>query len=118
MRSELEKQYVRATQAHAAPPRAPVRSESMWRDLNVWTGLATVGGTAVCCGLIGTVLGAGMALLIPDYYRAVFGAVDDPSFEPLAVGLGLGLTQGTIGGLVVGCVVILSVAIYSRRPNY
>src|SRR5215470_13016891 len=58
------------------------------------TGLSIVVGTAVCFGLAGVVIGAAIAGFIPGYYRAVFGAVDDPAFEPYAVGLGLGLTQG------------------------
>jgi hypothetical protein len=55
-------------------------------------------------GLIGT--------FAPDYYHAVF---DDSTLNPVQVGTGLGLTQGLGTGLVVGCVVVVAVAISRRR---
>ena len=63
----------------------------------------------ICClsfgvagGLLGLALGVGAAA----YYRGVFHAADDPRFDPMLVGLGLGLTQGVVCGAAVGCVVI------------
>jgi len=72
-------------------------------------------GTASGFAIVGMLLGAAIARFIPSYYREMFNAVDDPSFEPLSVGLGLGLTQGIFCGLVVGCAVVVSVAIALRR---
>ena len=59
--------------------------------------LSSVGGA-----LLGLLLGATLALLIPDYYRGVFTNGDAASFNPLAVGAGLGTTQGLAGGAAVG----------------
>jgi hypothetical protein len=62
-------------------------------------------GFALGGGLIGYTLG----VTTPDYYRGVYGmAGQSPSFDPVAVALCLGLTQGLICGLVVGCAVVLA----------
>lgn len=62
--------------------------------------------------LLGLILGGLLGSVAPDYYRAVFG---NPNLNPLQVGAGLGLTQGLGTGIVVGCVVLLAVAISRRR---
>jgi len=60
-----------------------------------------------------------LAITAPDYYRGVFHAVNNPDFDPISVGVGLGLTQGIFAGLLVGCVVVFTVAWYrSRRAKY
>jgi hypothetical protein len=61
--------------------------------------------------MIGLLMGA----LVPDYYRAVFRESDNRAFEPVQVGIGLGLTQGLAVGLVVGMVVVVAGAISSHR---
>ena len=60
-------------------------------------------------GLIGFTLGVGS----PNYYRGVFHAAGDPNFSPVQVGLGLGISQGLIGGAVIGCIVVLAAALSS-----
>lgn len=72
-------------------------------------------GAAFGCGVIGAGLGAWLGRVIPDYYRGVFRAGNNPNFDPIHVGIGLGATQGIVAGLVVGCVVVLSVSIFKRR---
>ena len=66
-------------------------------------------------GLFGAMLGGGLGLLIPGYYRAVIPGGDRTDFVPWHVGLGLGFTQGIVAGLLVGCVVLLSAAWYKSR---
>ena len=70
----------------------------------------------LCSGAVGALLGLVFGSLLgsvaPDYYRAVFG---NPNLNPIQVGVGLGLTQGLGTGIVVGCVVLLAVAISRRR---
>jgi hypothetical protein len=63
----------------------------------------------------GGLSGYGLALLEPGYYRGVFSSGREPRFDPVAVGLGLGVTQGLICGLLVGAVVVLAVAWYRSR---
>lgn len=56
---------------------------------------------------IGLAAGACLGLLLPSYYRGVFSAGDDPRFDPLAVGIGLGSTQGAGLGTLAGLVLVL-----------
>jgi hypothetical protein len=66
-------------------------------------------------GAAGAGIGYGLALAAPGYYRGVFNSGREPWFDPAAVGLGLGLTQGAICGVIVGCVIVLAVAWYNAR---
>jgi hypothetical protein len=56
-------------------------------------------------------------VVAPGYYRGVYSSGRDPWFDPVAVGTGLGLTQGVTCGLFVGGVVVFSVAWYNARRN-
>jgi hypothetical protein len=71
----------------------------------------------VCFGAAGGLLGLTLAVAAPSYYRGIFRAASQPDFSPVEVGLGLGTTQGLIAGLIVGSVVVLSVAISDPRPR-
>ena len=55
--------------------------------------------------IIGAGLGYGLGTLAPDYYRSLLGGWS-PGFDPVSVGVGLGLTQGMAGGVVVGLAVV------------
>ena len=68
-------------------------------------------GFAPAGGLIGYALGR----VAPAYYRGVFRRGEAPDFDPVQVGLGLGMTQGLIAGLLVGSVVVLAVALSGPR---
>jgi len=70
-------------------------------------------GFAVGGGLIGYTL----AVTAPGYYRAVFSCGREKWFEPVAVGVGLGISQGLICGLTVGAVVVLAVTWYNSRRS-
>lgn len=78
-------------------------------------GFAVVILSAVIGALAGVGLGYSLGVLAPAYYRGVFQNGQSPEFDPVQVGIGLGLTQGAIAGLVVGCVIVLAVAWYNSR---
>ena len=60
--------------------------------------LATTLAFTAIGGLIGFLLGR----FLPNYYRSIFIQGREPDFDPLAVGVGQGLTQGVTAGAVVG----------------
>jgi len=63
-----------------------------------------------CTGLgavIGGGIGYGLGKLSPEYYQSVFERGNEQSFDPVAVGLGQGVTQGAVGGIVVGLVLVV-----------
>ena len=70
--------------------------------------------SALVCGLVGAGIGGFLGRAAPGYYRTVFRA-SGPEFDPVEVGLGLGLTQGLAAGLLVGCVLVLATALWNRR---
>lgn len=76
-------------------------------------------GIVVASGLGFAAGGAGLGYMLgriaPAYYRGVFRGGEAPDFNPVQVGLGLGITQGLIVGLVVGAVIVLAVAISEAR---
>jgi hypothetical protein len=63
---------------------------------------------------IGAGIGYGLGTLTPGYYRSVFVQGRQPWFDPVAIGIGQGLTQGTVGGVVVG---LLLVALFTWRET-
>jgi hypothetical protein len=65
-------------------------------------GGATVLLATLIGGLLGLALGAGLGYFLPAYYRSVFPGGEQPHFDPLAVGIGLGLSQGCMLGGVCG----------------
>jgi hypothetical protein len=66
----------------------------------------------------GGVIGYAIAVILPGYYRGVFRNSREPWFDPVDVGVGLGLSQGLFFGLVLGAVVVLAVAWYNSRRNF
>jgi hypothetical protein len=75
-----------------------------------------VSGVAFAAG--GGGLGYALGRLAPSYYRGVFAGGESPGFDPVQVGIGLGVSQGLIAGLGVGSVVVVAVAISGwRRPT-
>ena len=83
--------------------------------MTVAKALTVIVGSGVGFAALGAALGAILALLAPGYYRGVFSGGQAADFDPLQVGLGLGLTQGTICGLIIGAVIVLGVSLSSRR---
>ncbi len=74
-------------------------------SLMVWT-IGAVFGCSFIGGLSGVSLGAGLGAFWPGYYRSVFPNGDSPNFDPVAVGIGQGLTQGVVLGTFVGLVLV------------
>jgi hypothetical protein len=80
-------------------------------------GFGIVFGSGFAFAAGGGVLGYSLALVAPSYYRSVFSGGDAAGFDPVQVGIGLGISQGAIAGLAVGSIVVLAVAISgARRP--
>src|SRR4051812_18099111 len=75
--------------------------------------IIVLSGLAFAAG--GGLTGYTLAVLLPAYYRGVFRGGREPGFDPVAVGLGLGVTQGAVCGVLVGAVVVLAVAWYNSR---
>ena len=65
---------------------------------------------------MGCSVGGLLGVLLPDYYRTVF-RFSAPNSEVWKIGAGLGLTQGLVAGIAIGCVVLLSTAWYKSRMN-
>jgi hypothetical protein len=80
-------------------------------------GILIIVGCGACFGVAGGLLGLTLAVGAPAYYRGVFRAADDPRFNPVQVGLGLGISQGLICGTVVGAVLVLAVALSRSSPQ-
>lgn len=57
-------------------------------------------------GASGAGLGAALGVFSPGYYRSVFSNGDSPTFDPVAVGIGQGLTQGVVFGTLVGLLLV------------
>jgi hypothetical protein len=83
--------------------------------MTIVRGFAVVIASAVVGALAGVGVGYSLGAVAPAYYRGVFPNGNSPEFDPVQVGIGLGLTQGAVAGLVVGCVVVLAVAWYNSR---
>ena len=80
--------------------------------MNVFKALATVVGTAVGFGIAGTGIGAFLGNFTPAFFRNVLPFRDPETFDPMELGVGLGLVNGLIWGMVIG---ILIVAILSWK---
>jgi hypothetical protein len=65
-------------------------------------------------GIVGACVGAGIGYLLgiaaPGYYRGVLSAGAEAWFDPVHVGIGLGVTQGLPAGLVIGSIVVVVTA--------
>jgi hypothetical protein len=73
---------------------------------------------AVCSiagAAIGTGVGYSLGRFAPAYYRSVFREGNAPGFDPVEVGIGLGLTQGIALGFIAGIVIVLALMRRSRR---
>lgn len=70
--------------------------------------VACVLGSSCVGGMVGTVAGVMIGLCFPAYYRAVMFGGDQPGFDPVSVGAGLGAVQGLVWGGVLGVVVLVA----------
>jgi hypothetical protein len=74
----------------------------------ILTILGCVGGGAV---------GYLMGTLNPAYYRAMFPDVHPQRLEEVAVGIGLGVTQGSFGGFIAGVVLAVTSIFVNARTR-
>jgi hypothetical protein len=65
----------------------------------------------------GGLFGYALAAALPSYYRGTSPSGDQPWFNAIEVGIGLGLSQGLICGLFLGAIIVLAVAWYSSRRS-
>ena len=71
----------------------------------------------VACPIIGGFIGAGLGFVAPDYYRTVFPSGRSPNFNPLQVGIGLGITQGLAAAVAIS-LAILAVTVWRGLRSY
>lgn len=76
-----------------------------------------VGGGALIGALVGVSVGFVLGRFLPGYYRSIFVRGDDPQFDPVAIGVGLGLTQGLIGGACIGLLLVAILAWHDVRKD-
>ncbi|HUT11551.1 MAG TPA: hypothetical protein VMY42_13705 [Thermoguttaceae bacterium] len=74
--------------------------------MTLFKALATVVGTAIGFGIAGTGIGAFLGNFTPGFFRHLFPLRDLENFNPLELGIGLGLVNGLIWGLVIGVLVV------------
>lgn len=65
--------------------------------------------SGVAFGTVGGLLGYGLGVLAPDYYRTVFRMPMGVEWNPVQAGLGLEVTQGLGAGLFIGLVIVVAV---------
>jgi hypothetical protein len=105
------------------PYQASPLDETVSRHLPTltWTTLgrllAVVGFCTTAGGLLGLAVGTLLAIVAPGYYIEVFGLEDFNRASPLAMGIGLGLTQGIAGGATVGVAIDAIAVWYLTRTS-
>ena len=83
--------------------------------MTLFRALATVVGTAIGFGFVGTGIGALMGTYTPGFFHHLMPLNDVENFNALnafELGIGLGIVNGLLWGLIVG---VLVVAIVSGR---
>ena len=99
---------------YAAPiTTSPVPSTSSGLK-TLFLSIVAVFAAALSGGLLGTMVGGALGAFVPGYYRSVIPGGEQPGFDPVAVGIGLGMTQGMMFGAVVG---LLLVAMFYRHRS-
>ncbi|MGV3720781.1 MAG: hypothetical protein ACO1SX_07710 [Actinomycetota bacterium] len=84
-------------------------------QVSLGRGIAAVVICAVCFSLLGGMAGYLIGAFAPGYYRGVFANGSDPSFDPVQVGIGQGVTQGLVGGVFVGLIIVALAAWHDAR---
>ena len=73
--------------------------------MTLFKALATVVGTSIGFGIVGIGIGAFLGSFTPSFFR-LFLLRDLEEFNPLEIGIGLGLVNGLTWGLVIGVLVV------------
>ncbi len=80
-------------------------------------GILIVASTTFVGAIGGTAIGMLLGLFLPGYYRSVFGGGNVSGFDPVAVGIGQGLTQGIAFGASVGLGLVAAIAVFKARQR-
>ena len=72
--------------------------------------LTTVIVTGIAFACVGAIIGATIGTFAPGYYRTVFRHADLTNFNPMQVGIGLGVTQGFSAGIAISLAVLALLA--------
>ena len=72
--------------------------------------------SSVIGGAMGLLMGAALGTFLPSYYRSTFSSGDSPNFDPVAVGIGQGSTQGVVFGGLIG-LILVAMFYWSRYHN-
>ena len=83
--------------------------------MTVMRGFVITITSGLAFGCLGALAGYLLGSIAPDYYRTVFQIPPEFSIDPSQVGLGLGLIQGGGAGLMIGLIIVVSVAWYDSR---
>ncbi len=83
--------------------------------MNVLKALVTVIGTAISFGAAGATIGVFLGKVAPGFYRQTIAIRDQASFNAVELGLGFGLTNGLIWGMVIGMLIVAVFAWKERR---
>lgn len=87
--------------------------------MTIARGFAVIVASAVAFSGAGAAIGWALGNGAPSYYRAMFlppdawrpGGTIPANFDPVQIGIGLGVSQGAVAGLVAGCVVVLAASL-------
>jgi hypothetical protein len=71
--------------------------------------------SSVVFAAIGGIIGYGIGSYMPGYYRSVFENGSRADFNPVEVGIGQGITQGVVGGAIVGLALVAIVVWRGKR---
>lgn len=96
-------------------PRAPHAVPPAGAGPGVTRSFSIIAGAALGFGAVGGLVGATLGPVAPAYYRGIFQGGDQPDFDPVQVGLGLGVSRGLICGVLAGVAVVLAAAWTARR---
>lgn len=73
--------------------------------------------TTTAFALLGLAIGFGLGSLAPNFYRDTFEDGHSAEFDPVAMGVGLGVTQGAAGGAFIGLVLVCIRSWYETRAS-
>jgi len=90
-------------------------SHRLGGNMTLKKALSVIIGMTVLSGALGCLGGYLLGKFNPGYYRAVFHGGERPDFDPIAVGVGLGLSQWAAAGAVLGVVLVLVLTWYDLR---
>lgn len=91
-----------------------------FRQLRLTSSLRALGvllAFAAVFAVVGTLLGLGLGVFNPGYYRGLIPGGDSPDFNPVDVGIGLGCSQGSIFGVVLGIMAVVGLAWRRSRAS-